>query len=261
MGFIDTHTHLFLEQFDSDRSQVVQRAINSGVERMLLPNIDQTTIVDMLNLCEQFPTNCFYMLGMHPCSVDKNIDVHLQTVKDALWNNVNSCVAVGEIGLDLYWDKTFLEEQKQAFRQQILWAKELELPIVIHVREAFNEVFEIIDELNDKNLSGVFHCFTGDTKQAEHILSYGGFYFGIGGVVTYKKSTLPEVLASIPIDNIILETDSPYLAPSPHRGKRNESSFLIHVAEKLSNVYDLSIDNIATITSKNAKKIFFRNEH
>jgi len=257
--FIDTHTHLFSEKFDADQSQTVQRAIDSGVERMLLPNIDETTLDTMFALCDRFPKNCFPMVGLHPCSVGKNIDHQLTIIQDALWREVNRCVAVGEIGMDLYWDTTFVEEQKIAFRQQIEWAKQLNIPIAIHVREAFKEVLDIIDRLNDERLRGVFHCFTGDIHQAQHILAYGGFYLGIGGVVTYKKSIqLQEVLSQISPQYIVLETDSPYLAPVPHRGKRNESSFLIHIAEKLGDIYQISTRELAKITTYNAEKLFFR---
>jgi len=260
MTFIDTHTHLFLEQFDTDREETINRAIAVGVEKMLLPNIDNTTLRNMFDLCDKFPKNCFPMVGLHPCSVNKDFKGHLNTIKTALQNNKKRCVAVGEIGIDLYWDKTFVEEQKIVFQEQIIWAKEFSLPIVIHVREAFDEVFDVVDKLNDNNLCGVFHCFTGNAEQAKHILSYGNFYFGIGGVVSYKKSTLPEVIADIPLNRILLETDSPYLAPSPHRGKRNESSFLVHIAERLVNIYDIHFDDLAKITTDNAKKLFFTNK-
>lgn len=254
MKFIDTHTHLFSESFNEDREEVVTRAIERGVEYLLLPNIDVESIQPMYNLCKQFPKNCFPMMGLHPGSVDANVEESLSVVKEYLFNQPN--IAVGEIGMDLYWDKTFIEEQKHAFAEQVNWAKELKLPIAIHARDAFDEIFAILDELNDDRLTGVFHCFTGDNQQAKKALDYGGFKLGIGGVVTYKKSELPEVLNSIPLEHIILETDSPYLPPVPFRGKRNESAYILHVAEKLAEVYEKSLGEIAKATSKNAEDLF-----
>lgn len=254
MKFIDTHTHLFSESFNEDRTDVVERAIERGVEYLLLPNIDVNSIQPMYALCKAYPNNCFPMMGLHPGSVDENVEQSLQEIKQQLFNQRN--IAVGEIGMDLYWDKSFIEEQKHAFSTQVEWAKELRLPIAIHARDAFDEIFTILDELNDDRLSGVFHCFTGDNDQAKKALSYGGFKLGIGGVVTYKKSELPEVLSSIPLSQIILETDSPYLPPVPYRGKRNESSFILHVAEKLADVYNLPLAEIANVTSFNANELF-----
>lgn len=254
MIFIDTHTHLFGEAFAEDRHEVVNRAISNGVERMLLPNIDVASIPSMYELCTDFPENCFPMMGLHPGSVNEDWEMSLIEIKKNLYGKKN--VAVGEIGMDLYWDKTFIEEQKIVFRSQIEWAKDLGLPIVIHAREAFNEIFEIVDELNDERLKGVFHCFTGNKEQAEHIMGYGGFYFGIGGVVTYKKSELPDVLKTIPLSKIILETDSPYLPPVPFRGKRNESSYLIYIAEKLTEIYGIQLKELADITTENAINLF-----
>lgn len=254
MQLIDTHTHLFSEAFDVDRTEVVQRAIDAGINKLLLPNIDVNSIQSMYDLCKQFPTNCFPMMGLHPGSVDANWEQNLSTIKAYLWNENN--VAVGEIGMDLYWDKTFINEQKMAFRTQISWAKELNLPIVIHAREAFEEIFEIIDEENDERLTGVFHCFTGDLLQAKKILNYGGFKIGIGGVVTYKNSDLPNVLPHVPLESLILETDSPYLPPVPHRGKRNESYFIHFIAEKLSEIYGISKLKLIEETTKNALTLF-----
>lgn len=254
MILIDTHTHLFSESFEEDRTEMIQRAIDSGVQYMFLPNIDLESINPMYSLCADFPENCFPMMGLHPGSVDENWETSLSVIKGHLYKNKH--IAVGEIGMDLYWDKTFIEQQRQAFRIQVEWAKELRLPVVIHAREAFEEIFSILDELNDETLKGVFHCFTGNEEQARHIRSYGGFKYGIGGVVTYKKSGLDEVLKSISLEELILETDSPYLPPVPHRGKRNESSYLPLIAEKLSDIYALSIDKVAEITSKNALEMF-----
>jgi TatD DNase family protein len=254
MYFIDTHTHLYSTEFDSDRTEMVENAINAGVKKLLLPNIDVASIEPMYRLCEEFPQNCFPMMGLHPGYVNENWEQDLLIIRKAL--DENKHIAIGEIGMDLYWDKTFIEEQKKAFRIQIEWAKELNLPIVIHARDAFDEIFEILDELNNAALTGVFHCFTGTLEQAQKINSYGGFYLGIGGVLTYKKSYLPTVLAEIPLEQLVLETDAPYLPPTPHRGKRNESKFLLHIAEKVAEVKNCSLLEVARITSKNAEKLF-----
>jgi TatD DNase family protein len=253
MIFVDTHTHLFSPSFDEDRSDVVQRAM-TGVEIMLLPNIDVESIEPVCQLAEQFPQNCFPMMGLHPGSVGENWESDLQIIRKNLFERKN--VAVGEIGMDLYWDKSFKDEQAEAFRIQVNWAKELGLPIVIHARDAFDEIFEIVDDLNDDSLTGVFHCFTGNIDQAKKIAGYGGFKLGIGGVLTYKKSGLDEVIREIPMDMLILETDSPYLPPTPHRGKRNESSYLLHVAEKLADVKGVTLKEVAEITTQNAKSLF-----
>jgi TatD DNase family protein len=254
MYFIDTHTHLYSTEFDSDRTEMVENAIKAGVKKLLLPNIDVASIEPMYELCKQFPANCFPMMGLHPGYVTENWEQDLAIIRKAL--DENKHIAVGEIGMDFYWDKTFIEEQKKAFRIQIEWAKEFNLPIVIHARDAFDEIFEILDELNDVNLTGVFHCFTGTDEQVQKIQSYGGFYFGIGGVLTYKKSDLPLVLVDIPLEQILLETDAPYLPPTPHRGKRNESKFLLHVAEKVAEVKNCSLIEVARITSENAQQLF-----
>jgi TatD DNase family protein len=254
MYFIDTHTHLYSSEFDTDRTEMVENAIKAGVKKLLLPNIDVASIDPMYELCKQFPANCFPMMGLHPGYVTENWEQDLVIIRKAL--DENKHIAIGEIGMDLYWDKTFIEEQKMAFRIQIEWAKEFKLPIVIHAREAFDEIFEILDELNDATLTGVFHCFTGTFEQVQKIQSYGGFYFGIGGVLTYKKSDLPLVLVDIPLEQILLETDAPYLPPTPHRGKRNESKFLLHVAEKVAEVKNCSLIEVARITSENAQQLF-----
>ena len=254
MIFIDTHTHLFSPSFNEDRTDAVQRAINAGVDKLLLPNIDVDSISAMYDLCNQFPNNCFPMMGLHPGSVDENWERNLEVIKEHLFTRNN--LAVGEIGMDLYWDKTFQDAQAQAFRQQISWAKELKLPIIIHAREAFEEIFDIIDELNDDNLRGIFHCFTGTLEQAQKIQEYGGFMLGLGGVLTYKKSGLDEVVKDIPIDMIVLETDSPYLPPTPHRGKRNESAYLIHIAEKLAEIKQMKLTEVADLTTANARQMF-----
>jgi TatD DNase family protein len=254
MIFIDTHTHLFSPSFNEDRTDAVQRAINAGVDKLLLPNIDVGSISAMYDLCNQFPNNCFPMMGLHPGSVDEHWERNLEVIKEHLFTRNN--LAVGEIGMDLYWDKTFQDAQAQAFRQQISWAKELKLPIIIHAREAFEEIFDIVDELNDDSLRGIFHCFTGTLEQAQKIQEYGGFMLGLGGVLTYKKSGLDEVVKDIPLDMIVLETDSPYLPPTPHRGKRNESAYLIHIAEKLAEIKQMKLTEVADLTTANARQMF-----
>ena len=254
MFFVDTHTHLFVEQFNEDREEVVQRAMDAGVEVMLLPNIDLESIPQMNELAAKYPNNCFPMMGLHPGSVDQNWQETLQTIEKELFTN--DYIAVGEIGIDLYWSKEFEEAQKEVFRQQVLWAKELGKPIVIHAREAFDEIFEIIDELNDERLTGIFHCFTGTLDQANHVIGYGGFKMGLGGVLTYKKAGLDKVIENVDLKHLVLETDSPYLPPTPHRGKRNESSYLLHIAEKLADVQSLTLKQVAEVTTQNAKEIF-----
>ena len=254
MMFIDTHTHLFVEQFNEDREEVVQRATDAGVEVMLLPNIDLESIPQMNELAAKYPNNCFPMMGLHPGSVDQNWKQILQTIEKELFEN--TYIAVGEIGIDLYWSREFEEAQKEVFRQQVLWAKELGKPIVIHAREAFDEIFEIIDELNDESLTGIFHCFTGTLEQANHVINYGGFKMGLGGVLTYKKSGLDKVIENVDLKHLVLETDSPYLPPTPYRGKRNESSYLLHIAEKLADVQSITLKQVAEVTTQNAKEIF-----
>ncbi len=252
--FIDTHTHLYVDNFDEDRKEVVQRAIDSGVELLLLPNIDVDTIDAMNQLVIDFPKNCFAMMGLHPGNVKEDWKEQLTVMEEKL--DQGNYIAVGEIGMDLYWDKTFIEEQKEAFRIQINWAKERSLPIVIHARDAFDEIFEILDEMNDQKLRGIFHCFTGTKEQADKIMSYGGFLLGIGGGLTYKNAKIDEAIQHISIDKIVIETDSPYLPPVPFRGKRNESSYVLHVAEKLADIFNVSLKEIEERTTENATKIF-----
>lgn len=252
--FVDTHTHLFVDAFDDDRSEIVQKAIDAGVEKMLLPNIDIDTIDAMNNLAKDFPQHCFPMMGLHPGSIKEDWEERLEVVRKHLFEG--DYIAVGEIGMDLYWDKTFVKEQAEAFRRQVEWAKELKLPIVIHAREAFEPIFEILDEINDDSLTGVFHCFTGTEEQANHVIQYGGFKLGIGGVLTYKKAALDQVLEKIDLKHLILETDSPYLPPVPYRGKRNESSYILHIAEKLTDVYGVSLSQIEEMTTNSARELF-----
>jgi TatD DNase family protein len=254
MVLFDTHTHLFSEAFIEDRTEIIERAIASGVSTLLLPNIDADSIGPMHDLCQQYPKNCFPMMGLHPGSVKEDWEQQLEIIRKWLFSE--KYIAVGEIGMDLYWDKTFRKEQEEVFRRQIQWAKELKLPIVIHARDAFDEIFHVVDELHDTALTGVFHCFTGSLEQAMKIKDYGTFKIGLGGVLTFKKSGLDEVVKDIPMELLVLETDSPYLAPSPHRGKRNESSYLTLIADKLSEVKQMRLEEIAEITSRNARELF-----
>lgn len=252
--YIDTHTHLFSEKFTEDRTQVIQRAIEAGVTKMLLPNIDVQSIDAMHNLEAQFPDNCFSMMGLHPCDVNADFESKLEVIKKHLFQR--EYVAVGEIGIDLYWDKTFVEEQKTAFKMQCNWAKERGIPVAIHARDSFDEIFKCLDQVNDENLTGVLHCFTGTEEQAKRVLAYGGFKLGIGGVVTFKKAGLDKVVANLSLEDLVIETDSPYLAPTPFRGKRNESSYVVKVADKLSDIFEVSPKVIAEQTTKNAYELF-----
>ncbi|MGK0389168.1 MAG: TatD DNase family protein [Maribacter sp.] len=254
--FIDTHAHLYSEEFEVDREEMIQRALDNGVKKLYLPNIDRTTIEGMLALEEKYEGKCFPMMGLHPCYVKENYKEELNIVRE--WLDKRSFCAIGEIGIDLYWDKTFIEEQKEAFRIQINWAKEFKRPIVIHARNSMDEIMEIVEEENDDNLTGIFHCFSGDENHAKRVLELGGFYLGVGGVVTFKNSgkTLRTVLEQVDMENIVLETDAPYLSPVPYRGKRNESSYIPLVAERLSALKGLTIDEVGTITTNNAEKLF-----
>ena len=253
MQFIDTHTHIFLPEFDSDRDQVIKNAQESGVEKILLPNVDRNTIKRLNSLVEKYPDFCLPMIGLHPTSVNGNYTDELKLVEDHL--ETGKYVAVGEIGIDLYWDKTFKEQQEKAFRYQIDLAKKYKLPIVIHARDSFDEIFKIMDDVIDENLSGVFHAFTGNEKQAERVVEWG-FKIGIGGIVTFKNSGLDKVVNNIDINHIVLETDSPYLAPVPKRGKRNESAYIVHIAKKIAEIKNISLEEVATITTNNAKQLF-----
>ncbi len=253
MQWIDTHTHLYLDQFDADRDAMLQRAFSVGVTKLLLPNIDADSIAPMLQLCEQYPKNCFPMIGLHPTSVDKDVQTQLNLLEQELLKG--TYIGIGEIGIDLYWDKSFLEEQIHAFRIQLNWAKQHALPVAIHTRDAFPLILDLVEEAQDGRLKGVFHCFTGNTTEAERIVKMG-FYLGIGGVLTYKKSMLPEVIQNIPLDFLLLETDSPYLPPVPYRGKRNESSYLTETALQLAAIKQIPLSELAAITTNNALKLF-----
>lgn len=253
MIFVDTHTHLYLEQFDDDRELIVQNAIDKGVKFMLLPNIDQGSFDQMQLLSKQFPKNCLPMIGLHPTSVGENYRDELRFVEQE--SSTGKYCAVGEIGIDLYWDKTYKEQQEEAFRHQLRLAKQYNLPVSIHTRDAFNEIYNIVAEEKSDNLKGIFHCFTGTIEQAEKIAGLG-FLMGIGGVVTFKNSGLDKVLKEIPLNRLVLETDSPFLAPTPYRGKRNESAYTIMIAEKIAEIKEISLEEVAEVTSQNAIRIF-----
>ncbi len=253
MVLTDTHTHIYLSELRADISALMHRAHEQRVKRFFLPNIDIESIDDVFSLAALYPNECYPMMGLHPCSVKDNYTDVLAEIKNHI--DKPGIVAIGEIGIDLYWDKTTIEIQKEAFRIQIQWAKERKLPIVIHCRDAFQKIYDILKEEKDENLRGVFHCFTGSLEQAKLITDLG-FYLGIGGVLTYKNAGLPEVIKNVDMKHIVLETDSPYLTPVPHRGKPNESSYLIHVAEKLSEVKSISLKEIADITTENSKLLF-----
>jgi TatD DNase family protein len=253
--FIDTHAHLYSEEFETDLDETIFRAQQGNVNYILLPNIDLASINPMIALSKKFP-NCIPMMGLHPGYVKEDWERQLSFIEQKLFESPEQYCAVGEIGMDLFWDITFSEQQKIVFRKQIEWAKELKLPIAIHCRNAFDEIFEILDQENSNELTGVFHCFTGNLDQAKHILNYSGFKFGIGGVITYKKSELPEVIQQIDLEHIVLETDAPYLPPVPYRGKRNESSYIPLVAEKLAEIYNCPVSEIAEKTTQNAIHLF-----
>ncbi len=253
MRLIDTHTHLYLEQFDSDRHGMLAAAINKGVDTFLLPNIDEHSIGPMLQLCTDFPFNCFPMMGLHPTSVGDDFEQQLQLIEQQL--DKEKYIGVGEIGLDFYWDTTFKEQQIEALRFQLQLAIKHDLPVAIHTRDAFPEILDEVERAQNGKLKGVFHCFSGTNEDAGRIMNMG-LLMGIGGVVTFKKSTLPEVVKSIPMEFLLLETDSPFLAPAPFRGKRNESGYLIYIAQKLAEIKGLTLEKVADATTANALQLF-----
>lgn len=253
MKFIDTHTHLYVDAFEDDIDEVIQRAQAEKITNFCLPAIDSKTTTAMQELKLKYPDQIHLMAGLHPTSVKDNYKDELQHVEEQLKHH--KFVAIGEIGIDLYWDKSFLEEQKQAFKHQIQLAKSHQLPIVIHCREAFDEVFDVLEQEKDANLFGVFHCFTGTLEQAKHAIKLN-MKLGLGGVLTFKNGKIDQFIDQIPLKHIVLETDAPYLAPKPFRGKRNESAYLIKVAEKLADIHQTSLDHIAEITTKNAQAVF-----
>ena len=251
--FTDTHTHLYLEEFKDDWEEVIQRSIDKGVTRFYLPNIDSSTIPLMMKVCERFPENCFPMMGLHPTHVKANYKEELAVVEQHL--NETSYAAIGEIGIDLYWTDAFQKQQTEAFKTQLEWAKQMDLPVVIHSRESYKEIFAIMDKVCDDRLKGVFHSFTGNLFLAETILRYG-FHIGINGIVTFKNSGLDKAVAGIDPERLLIETDSPFLAPDPYRGKRNESSYVIKVAEKIAEIHGMEVSEVAEITTENALNLF-----
>ena len=254
-SYIDTHTHLFVSEFDDDRNQAVERALSAGVHKLCLPSITEDTLEPLLAMCDTHPGVCYPMIGLHPTELADDYRDVLQRLYSRLKES-DRYVAIGEVGLDFYWDDTRKKEQMDAFRQQIEWAAETALPLAIHSRSAFEDLYSVMDDYRANGLTGVFHCFSGSEEEARKLLSFDGFYLGIGGVVTYRKSSLPSVLASVPLERIVLETDSPYLPPVPYRGRRNESSYVPYIAEFLSGVYGCSIEKVAEVTTANALRLF-----
>ena len=253
MTVTDTHTHLYSDSFDGDRQQLIEDAIAQNVTRFFIPAIDSETTECMYELEKAFPENIFLMMGLHPTHVQENYEDELKHVEEELARR--KFYAVGEIGIDLYWDKSTLEIQQDAFRRQIQLAKKYKLPIVIHCRNAFDEVFSVLEEEKGDDLFGIFHCFTGNFEQAQQALSYN-MKLGIGGVVTFKNGRIDKFMAQIPLEQIVLETDAPYLAPKPFRGKRNDPVYIIKVVEKLAEIYELPVETIAEVTTKNSKEVF-----
>lgn len=251
--FIDTHTHLYLENFDTDRDDIIERCKKLGVDKLLLPNIDNTTLSSVKELAQRYPNVCYAMNGLHPCYVNENVDEVLKELKEDFAKY--DYTAVGEIGIDFYWDTTYTEEQIHAFKEQIAWSKEMNIPFVIHSRSSLDLTIRIVRDSNCQPDQCIFHCFDGTIHQANKIIDLG-MKMGIGGPITYKKSKLIEVIRSVDLENIVLETDSPYLTPSPHRGERNESTYIPLIAKRVAEVKEISIEEVAEVTSQNAKDIF-----
>lgn len=251
---IDTHSHLFVEEFDGDRAEVMRRAREAGVQRILMPNIDLASVEPMLRTCAEYPDFCFPMIGLHPTEVGADNRKALAELKALL--SKYDFIAIGEVGIDLYWDKTFKNEQLAVLEEQIGWALERNLPLVIHSREAFAELYALFSHYKDAPIRGVFHSFTGTADEANALLEFPGFMLGVNGVVTFKKSALPETLSEVPLTRLVVETDSPYLAPTPYRGRRNESAYIVRVVERLSEIYGCSPEYVAEQTCFNARKLF-----
>jgi TatD DNase family protein len=253
MVLTDTHTHQYYETNPIVKAELMQRCLDNGISRLFLPNVDSASIPQVMDMVNTYPNNCFPMLGLHPCDVKANWQQELEAIYTALQQT--KVYAIGEIGIDLYWDKTFLAEQQEAFNQQIIWAKAAKLPINIHCRNAFDEVYAILQAQRDNDLRGIFHCFSGTLEQAKQITALN-FKLGIGGVVTYKNAGLDKVVEQINLEHIVLETDSPYLTPVPYRGKPNESSYLIYIAQKVADLHQTSLETVARITTENSKIVF-----
>ncbi|MBA2562246.1 MAG: TatD family hydrolase [Chitinophagaceae bacterium] len=253
MKIVDTHTHLYLPEFENDISEVMNNALKEGIEKFYLPSIDSTEHERLFTIEKKFAGKCFAMMGLHPCSVKENYQEELALVND--WLQKRKFAAIGEIGLDFYWDKTFIDQQYESFHQQIEWALHFNLPVVIHTRNAMQETIDVVKKYTEKGLHGIFHCFSGDYQNALDIID-AGFLLGIGGVITYKNARVAEAIKEIDLAHIVLETDSPYLTPAPFRGKRNESSYIKYVLQKLTEIKNISIEEVAGITTTNAEKIF-----
>jgi len=253
MIFTDTHTHLYLEEFDQDRREVIEKATGAGVRYMMLPNIDSTSISTMLALADEFPANCFPMMGLHPTSVKENFREELAIVENQLKNR--RFYGIGECGIDLYWDKTFAKEQEVVFRHHIELALSYNLPLIVHIRESFNEVIRILRDANKPDLRGIFHCFSGSPEQAKQAAGLG-FSLGLGGVITFKNNKMQETLKHVGMEHLVLETDAPFLAPMPYRGKRNDPSYIPLIAEKVAEIKGISVEEVARATTENARKLF-----
>ena len=253
MEFIDTHSHLYVKDFDEDRDEIIKESQNEGVSRILLPNINWDSLIPMLEVCKAYPQICYPMIGLHPCDVKENYKEVLQKIFECFSPSI--FIGVGEVGIDLYWDKTFLEQQKDAFRFQIQFAIEHDLPLVIHKRNSYNDTMEVLNEFKGEKLKGIFHCYSGSLYHAEEVIEKG-FLLGIGGTVTYKKVNLDEILPYIPLNYIVLETDSPYLAPNPYRGMRNKSSYIPQIAYRVAQIKGVTTEEVAIQTTKNAVELF-----
>lgn len=254
INLVDSHAHIYLEAFKEDREEIMNRATEEEVNRIYMPNIDHTTIDDMFEVEEKFPTQTYSMMGLHPCSVQKDFEQELYLVEE--WLGKRAFAAVGEIGTDLYWDKSYWGQQQEAFKIQIGLAKKHNLPVVIHCRESIDETIEMVEELYDENLSAVFHCFTGNQEQAERILKLDNVYLGLGGVTTFKNGGMDKVVPHLPLERLLLETDSPYLTPTPHRGKRNEPAYISIIAKKVASLKEEDYAKVADVTTINAERLF-----
>lgn len=253
MIFIDTHTHIYLDEFDQDRHQIVEKAIQSGVKYMMLPNIDRSSVQPMLAMVNDFPDHCFPMMGLHPTSVKENYQEELREVETSLGEH--KFYGIGECGMDFYWDKTFVREQERAFRHQIELALAHKLPLVVHIRDSFNEVIRILKDVNNPDLKGIFHCFSGSIEQARQAIGLG-FSLGLGGVITFKNNKMQETLKHVDLKHLVLETDAPFLAPVPYRGKRNEPSYVPLIAAKVAEIKEIDIAEVARETTRNAMQLF-----
>lgn len=255
MVFADTHTHIYLNAFDDDRHNAIQRAFDAGVKYLFVPNIDDQTVLKVLELAKSYPNQVFPLLALHPTDVKSDYLQQISSIEKALQENINLVKGIGESGIDLYWDKTFLKEQKHSLEIHANWAITYDLPLIIHARESHEEIFDVLQNFKNRNLKGIFHCFSGNYEQAKQIVDFG-FLMGIGGPLTYKKSTLPEVIKKFSLEKFVLETDSPFLPPVPHRGQRNESSYIPIIAQKMAEIFETDMPTVANITSQNASSLF-----